>query len=129
MTQQFNLDKALKVVKQSARIDGKDGVLVPLIKQLTEAALEAEIEPHLSNEIRNRKNGKSTKTMKSSVGSFELDVPRDRNASFEPQIVKKHQTHISEQIEEKIQNENSLLKLLYMGIQNSSKKWTIPIWN
>lgn len=40
--------------------------------------------------------------MKSSVGSFELDVPRDHNGSFEPQIVKKHQTHISEQIEEKI---------------------------
>ena len=102
MTQQFNLDEALELVKQGARIDGKDGVLAPLIKQLTEAALEAEIESHLSNEVRNRKNGKSTKTMKSSVGSFELDVPRDRNGSFEPQIVKKHQTHISEQIEEKI---------------------------
>jgi len=102
MTQQFNLDEALELVKQGARIDGKDGVLAPLIKQLTEAVLEAEIESHLSNEIRNRKNGKSTKTMKSSVGSFELDVPRDRNGSFEPQIVKKHQTHISEQIEEKI---------------------------
>jgi len=102
MTQQFNLDEALELVKQGARIDGKDGVLAPLIKQLTEAALEAEIESHLSNEIRNRKNGKSSKTMKSSVGSFELDVPRDRNGSFEPHIVKKHQTHISEQIEEKI---------------------------
>jgi len=102
MTQQFNLDEALELVKQGARIDGKDGVLAPLIKQLTEATLEAEIESHLSSEIRNRKNGKSTKTMKSSVGLFELDVPRDRNGSFEPQIVKKHQTHISEQIEEKI---------------------------
>jgi len=40
--------------------------------------------------------------MKSSVGSFELDVPSYRNGSFEPQVVKKHQTHISEQIEEKI---------------------------
>jgi len=94
MIQQFNLDEALELVKQGARIDGKDGVLAPLIKQLTEAALEAEIGNH--------KNGKSTKTMKSSVGSFELDVPRDRNGSFEPQIVKKHQTHISEQIEDKI---------------------------
>jgi putative transposase len=102
MTQQFNLNEAIALVKQGARIDGKDAVLAPLIKQLTEAALEAEIESHLSSEIRNRKNGKSTKTMKSSVGSFELDVPRDRNSSFEPQIVKKPQTHISEQIEDKI---------------------------
>ena len=43
---------------------------------------------------KNRKNGKSIKTMKSSVGEFELDVPRDRNGSYEPQIVKKHQTHM-----------------------------------
>ena len=87
MTQQFNLNEALELVKQGARIDGKDGVLAPLIKQLTEAVLEAEIESHLSSEIKNRKNGKSTKTMKSSVGSFELDVPRERHGSFEPQII------------------------------------------
>ena len=40
--------------------------------------------------------------MKSSVGEFELEVPRDRNNSFEPQMVKKHQTHISDQLEEKM---------------------------
>ena len=102
MKQQFNMDEALELVKQGARIDGKDGVLAPLIKQLTEAVLEAEIESHLSTEINNRKNGKSSKTMKSSVGTFDLDVPRDRNSSFEPEIVKKHQTHISEQLEHKI---------------------------
>jgi len=88
MKQQFNMDEALELVKQGARIDGKDGVLAPLIKQLTEAVLEAEIEPHLSTEMNNRKNGKSSKTMKSSVGTFDLDVPRDRNSSFEPEIVK-----------------------------------------
>jgi len=88
MKQQFNMDEALELVKQGARIDGKDGVLAPLIKQLTEAVLEAEIESHLSTEINNRKNGKSSKTMKSSVGTFDLDVPRDRNSSFEPEIVK-----------------------------------------
>ncbi|WP_415396238.1 IS256 family transposase [Sulfurimonas sp. CS5] len=102
MKQQFNMDEALELIKQGARIDGKDGVLAPLIKQLTEAVLEAEIESHLSTEINNRKNGKSSKTMKSSVGAFDLDVPRDRNSSFEPEIVKKHQTHISEQLEQKI---------------------------
>ena len=40
--------------------------------------------------------------MKSSVGEFELDIPRDRNGSYEPQIVKKHQTHMSDHIEQKI---------------------------
>lgn len=60
------MDEALELIKQGARIDGKDGILAPLIKQLTEAVLEAEIESHLSTEINNRKNDKSSKTMKSS---------------------------------------------------------------
>ena len=102
MKKTFDLEEALEQIKSDASIDGKDGVLAPLIKQLTEAALEAELETHLSNEIRNRKNGKSSKTMKSSVGEFDLEVPRDRNGTFEPQFVKKHQTHMSDQIEQKI---------------------------
>jgi transposase-like protein len=103
MNQTLDLTDALEQIKAGAKIDGKDGVLAPLIKQLTEAALQAELESHLTAEInKNRKNGKSTKTMKSSVGEFELDVPRDRNGSYEPQIVKKHQTHMSDHIEEKI---------------------------
>lgn len=72
MEQGFNFDNALEQLKAGASIDGKDGVLAPLIKQLTEAALKAELESHLSNEINKRKNGKSSKTMKSSVGSFLL---------------------------------------------------------
>jgi len=103
MERKFDLEEALEQIKAGASLDGKNGVLAPLIKQLTEAALEAEIESHLSQELaRNRRNGKSKKTMKSSVGEFELEVPRDRNNSFEPQIVKKHQTHISNQLEEKM---------------------------
>jgi transposase-like protein len=102
MEQEFNFNDALEQIKAGASIDGKDGVLTPLIKQLTEAALQAELESHLSAEINNRKNGKSSKTMKSSVGSFELDIPRDRRGSYEPQFVKKHQTHMSDHIEKKI---------------------------
>ncbi|RXJ68324.1 IS256 family transposase [Halarcobacter ebronensis] len=103
MNQTLDLTDALKQIKAGAKIDGKDGVLAPLIKQLTEAALQAELESHLTTEInKNRKNGKSNKTMKSSVGEFELEIPRDRNGSYEPQIVKKHQTHISDHIEQKI---------------------------
>jgi transposase-like protein len=103
MNQTLDLTDALEQIKAGAKIDGKDGILAPLIKQLTEAVLQAELESHLTTEInKNRKNGKSSKTMKSSVGEFELDVPRDRNGSYEPQIVKKHQTHISDHIEQKI---------------------------
>ncbi len=103
MNQTLDLTDALEQIKAGAKIDGKDGVLAPLIKQLTEAALQAELESHLTTEInKNRKNGKSSKTMKSSVCEFELDVPRDRNGSYEPQIVKKHQIHMSDHIEQKI---------------------------
>ncbi len=70
MKQQFNIDEALELIKQGTKIDGKDGVLTPLIKKLTEAVFEAGIESHLSTEINDCKNGKSSKTMKSSCQSL-----------------------------------------------------------
>jgi putative transposase len=51
---------------------------------------------------KNRKNGKTSKTIKSTSGSFQLDTPRDRAGTFEPQLVKKHQTTLSDEIEQKI---------------------------
>jgi len=65
-----------------------------LIKQLTEAVMQAELEEHIvTEESPNRKNGSTSKTIKSPVGEFELKTVRDRASTFEPQIVKKHQTH------------------------------------
>lgn len=84
-------------------LTGKDGILTPLIKQLTEAALQAEMDVHLQQaKPANRRNGSGRKTIKSTTGSFELATPRDRAGSFEPQLVKKHQTHMSDEIERKI---------------------------
>ena len=100
----FDFDEALSALQGGQRLTGKDGVLTPLIKRLTEAALAAELEAHLEEEDSplNRRNGYTSKTIKSSSGSFELDTPRDRAGTFEPQFVKKHQTHMSDEIEEKI---------------------------
>ena len=104
--ERFDFNKAVKELLSGKKIGGKDGVLAPLIKDLVEAALEAEIESHIANEVlqgkRNRRNGYNKKTVKSSSRAFELATPRDRAGSFEPQIVKKHQTTISDEIEEKI---------------------------
>lgn len=50
----------------------------------------------------NRRNGTTSKLMKTGTGSFELEVPRDRNSSFEPQIVKKRQTVLTEELDNKI---------------------------
>ena len=83
-----NLDfnEALKAIQSGKPITGSDGVLTPLIKQLTEAALSAEIDSYLEqNPTGNRRNGYSKKTVKSVVGSFELETPRDRNGEFEPE--------------------------------------------
>ena len=103
MKMEIDVAKFAAQLKAGKGIGGKDGALTPLIKKLTEMALEAEIETHLAQDLeRNRKNGKTSKTMKSSSGEFELNVPRDRNGSFEPEIVKKHQTHMSDELEEKI---------------------------
>jgi len=103
MPKDFDVEAAIKDLQAGKPITGKDGVLAPLIKQLTEAALEAEVESHIANDVvPNRRNGKSKKTVKSTAGPFELETPRDRAGTFEPQLVKKHQTTVSDEIEHKI---------------------------
>jgi transposase-like protein len=104
---EFDFNEVLNEFRNGKRLTGKDGLLAPLIKQLTQAALEAEVESHIAQDVlngtRNRRNGVNRKTIKgTSDGSFELETPRDRNGTFEPQIVKKHQTTLSDEIEEKI---------------------------
>jgi transposase-like protein len=97
------MDAAIAALKAGKGLTGKDGILTPLIKQLTEAAMQAELEQHIENdENSNRKNGSTPKTVKSAAGSFELNTPRDRAGTFEPQIVKKHQTHLTDELERKI---------------------------
>jgi len=99
----FDFNKALEQLQAGQGLTGKDGVLTPLIKQLTEAALKAELNQHLGQgKSPNRKNGYSKKTVKTSVGQFELETPRDREGSFEPQLVKKNQTKLTPEIDQKI---------------------------
>lgn len=100
---QFDMEAAIKALREGKDLSGKDGILTPLIKQLTEAAMGAELDAHLaSTDQPNRKNGSTPKTVKSPAGEFELNTPRDRAGSFEPQIVKKHQTHLTDELERKI---------------------------
>jgi len=91
---QFNFNDAVQEIMNGKSINGKDGVLAPLIKQLVETALEAELDSHITQDVvngnKNRKNGKTSKTIKSTSGNFNLETPRDRTGSFEPQIIKKN---------------------------------------
>jgi putative transposase len=96
----FHFDVTLRKLQPGEGLTGKDGILTPSIKQFTRAALKAELESHLEQTATpNRKNGNASKTKKTSSGSFELATPRDRAGSFEPHLVKKHQTCLSDEIE------------------------------
>ena len=72
-----------------------------LTKITVEAALNAELDNHLGyskhepSSTENSRNGFSSKTIKTEDGQFEIDSPRDRDGSFEPQLVKKHQTRFT----------------------------------
>lgn len=101
---EFDFTAALEQLQTGQPLIGKDGILTPLIKQLVEAALEAEIEHYLKQEENrsNRRNGYGKKTIKAASGSFELATPRDRQGGFQPQIVKKNQTKLSDEIDDKI---------------------------
>lgn len=79
MPQLFDVDKVLEALQSGQALTGKNGILTPLIKQLTEAALAAELDSHLASNIdANRKNGFTKKTVKAPTGNFELATPRDR---------------------------------------------------
>jgi len=77
-------------IKNGETLLGKEGVLTPLLKEFLEGALEGELEAHIEeSEEANRKNGKGKKKVKTSVGAVDIATPRDRNGTFEPEIVAK----------------------------------------
>jgi len=98
--------QALEQFRSGKSLTGKGGAFAPLFKQFLEAALEAELEEHLSEETEdadnNRKNGKVKKTVKTSDGPVELVTSRDRNGSFEPEIIKKRETILADSLQDRI---------------------------
>ncbi len=85
------------------QLTGEGGVLAELTKRLVESALDGEITDHLGYDRHdaagrdggNSRNGHRTKTVLTEVGPVEIDVPRDRDATFEPKIVAKRQRRLS----------------------------------
>jgi len=83
----------------------KGGAFAPLLEDLINSMLEGELDAHLDDDERrigNRKNGKGSKVLKTSAGSIEINTPRDRLGSFEPEIVKKRETIMAASLEDKI---------------------------
>ena len=93
-------------MKNGDELGGKDGILAPMIKRLLEASLEGELDFHLKKEkglgLANRRNGKQGKGLKTQYGKIELESSRDRAGTFEPKIVGKRQTTLSEGLDNKI---------------------------
>ena len=92
---------------KAKRWGGTDGVFAPMLKHLLESMLEGELDSHLQEskaaETPNRKNGKTSKTVRSlQSGNFELESNRDRNGTFEPKIVPKRQLIITEELEDNV---------------------------
>ena len=93
------LDELIKDYKKPEDLIGETGLLKQLTKALMERALGAELTHQLGYEKHNpaghnsgnSRNGTSPKTVKGEFGELTIEAPRDRNASFEPQLLKKHQ--------------------------------------
>ena len=96
-------DSLLANYKKPEDLIGENGLLKQLTKMLVERALEVEMTDHLghdksgtvNNDSANTRNGHSGKTLKGDFGALPIDIPRDRQGTFEPQIIAKHQTRWS----------------------------------
>ena len=97
--------KALEQLRSGKSLYGKDGAFAPLLKSFLDSALEAELESHLDTEERlsgNRKNGKTSKEVRTSSGTITVETPRDRSSTFEPELIRKRETILAESLEHKI---------------------------
>ena len=104
---QFDFEAFKKEASQRLRkgdsLLGKEGVLTPLLKEFLEESLEGELDAHLDEDPEpNRRNGKGKKQLKTSLGEVELTTPRDRNGSFEPELVPKRQRTLGVDLDRQI---------------------------
>jgi len=97
------IDELLKDYQKPEDIIGENGLLKRFVKAVLERAMNAELTCHLGyekhdpagNNSGNSRNGTSNKTVKGDFGELEIEVPRDRISTFEPQILPKHQTRFT----------------------------------
>lgn len=103
----FDYNEEVKKCKTIDDVMGKNGLIQRLVKDVLENILEGEMEEHLGRNKyerqddiesvkRNYRNGYSSKNIRSSFGDVDINIPRDRNGKFEPQVVKKYETVCNE---------------------------------
>lgn len=104
---EIDYKKAAHQLRTGEALFGKDGALAPLLERILNAALEGEMDSHLSNEdcpTANRRNGKMSKSVQTKYGSVTIETPRDRDGSFAPETVKKRETILAEGMADQIIN-------------------------
>ncbi|MCT7631296.1 hypothetical protein N5U06_11240, partial [Aliarcobacter butzleri] len=89
----FDFNEVLEQFKNGKNLTGKDGLLAPLIKQLTEATLEAEVESHIANDVlgdkSNRRNSVNSKTIKGTLHTPEpFGQPADLHPDTLPKLIR-----------------------------------------
>jgi putative transposase len=94
------IDELLKGYQKPEDVIGENGLLKQLTKAVLERAMNVELTQHVGYEKHdpaghnsgNSRNGTTAKTVRGEFGEIEVKTPRDRNGTFEPRILKKHQT-------------------------------------
>ncbi len=98
-------EKALQQLKTGISLFGKDGALASLLQEFLQEALEAEMDAHLTPEQRtegNKRNGRGFKKVRTSAGILEIRPPEDRKSNFQPIILPKRETILTDTLQEKI---------------------------
>ena len=104
---EIDYKRAAEQLRKGEPLLGKDGALAPMLERILNAALEGEMDAHLSIDEHskgNRRNGKMAKQVQTCYGAVTVETPRDRDGSFEPQTVRKRETILAEGMADQIIN-------------------------
>lgn len=109
MSERFDYEQfkanAIEQLKAGVPLSGKDGVLAPLLENLLNSALEGEMDSHLEGverEYGNRRNGHMSKQVQTSMGEITINTPRDRDGTFDPQVVRKREKILADSLADRI---------------------------
>lgn len=99
-------EAALKGLQEGQGLVGENGLLKDLIKHLVESSLQGELDAHLEKERQaghsNRRNGSTKKQLRTQLGKVEVQPPRDRKGSFEPQLVSKWDRNLQSGLDQQV---------------------------
>ena len=104
---EIDYKRAAEQLRNEEPLFGKEGALAPMLERILNAALEGEMDAHLSDDERskgNRRNGKLPKQVQTRYGEVTVETPRDRDGSFESQTVRKRETILAEGMADQIIN-------------------------